>query len=143
MTGLDRVGNNDNFNFREFHCFCKSMRSACRQCEKRLNVCTVMVLLHIYSKSLSVRSPVCPVNKNQVLIPIKLLVVYINVPKLYYNGVYAQCQPYHYGLFLRCFPKPNILLSQGHCQMSSRRREFLQPLKHNEKHLIDAIYRDF
>ena len=56
--------------------------------KKRLNVCTVMVLLHIYifklllyiySKSLSVRSPVCPVNKTKVLIPIKFLVVYTYV----------------------------------------------------------------
>ena len=47
--------------------------------KKKLNVCRVMVLLHINSISLSVRSPVCPVNKNKVLIPIKLLVVYISV----------------------------------------------------------------
>ena len=62
-----------------FHHFCKSARSARRQCEKRLNVCTAVFLLHIYSNSSSVRSPVCPVNKNKVLIPIKLLVVYIYV----------------------------------------------------------------
>ena len=45
--------------------------------KKRLKVRTNMVLLHTYSKSLSVRSPVCLVNKNKVLIPIKLLVVYV------------------------------------------------------------------
>ena len=40
--------------------------------KKRWNACTVMVLLHICSKSLGVRLPVCPVNKNIVLILIKL-----------------------------------------------------------------------
>ena len=68
-----------------FHPFCKSARTACRQCQKkRMNVGTVTVLLQIYSRSLSVRSPVCPVNKNKVLIPIKLLVVYFENLNLHY-----------------------------------------------------------
>ena len=57
-----------------FHRFCKSVRSARRESKKKDgNVCTVMVLLHIYSKSLGVRLPVCPVNKNKILMLIKLL----------------------------------------------------------------------
>ena len=75
MTELDRVGNSDNFNFRGGggSIVSASLQEALIGNEKtRLNVCTVMVLLHIYSKSLSVRSPVCPVNKNKILIPTKL-----------------------------------------------------------------------
>ena len=65
MTQLDRVGN------RELQFQGGGGPSFLQVCEKRsqvmqkkiLNVCTVMVLLHIYSKSLSVRSPVCPVHQ--------------------------------------------------------------------------------
>ena len=59
---LDMVGRSDNFSFRVFYRFCKSARS-----EKRWNVCTVMVLLYIYSKSFGVRLPECPVIKTQSL----------------------------------------------------------------------------
>ena len=84
MTELDRVFNSDKFNFRGVPSFLQ----VCEKCshamqKKRLNVCTLMVLLHIYSKSLSVRSPVCPVNKHKVLMPIKLLLVYSNVQTSY------------------------------------------------------------
>ena len=80
MTELDRVSKSDNFNFSGggggggVHRFCKSARSARWQREKRWTVCTVMVLLHIYSKSLGVRVQihVCPVNKTKVLMLIKL-----------------------------------------------------------------------
>ena len=69
MTELDRVGNSDNFNFRGVSSFLQ-VYEKCSQADW-------MVLLHIYCKSLSVRSPVCLVNKNKVLIPMKLLVVHI------------------------------------------------------------------
>ena len=36
MTELDRIGNGGNFNFRGFHCFCKSARRALRQREKKM-----------------------------------------------------------------------------------------------------------
>ena len=38
MTELDRVGNSDNFNFRGggLHRFCKSARSAPRQCKEKI-----------------------------------------------------------------------------------------------------------
>ena len=76
MTQLDRVGNRE-LQFQWGSIVPASLREALAgNAKKILNVCTVMVLLHIYSKSLSVRSPVCPVNKNKVFIPIKLLVVY-------------------------------------------------------------------
>ena len=38
--------------------------------KKRWNVCTLLVLLYIYSKSVGVRLPVCPVIKNKVLIKV-------------------------------------------------------------------------
>ena len=65
---------NGNLNFTGgFHRFCKSAKNARRQREKkRWNVCTVMVLLNIYSKISGVRLQVCPVNKNKVLMLIKL-----------------------------------------------------------------------
>ena len=69
MTQLDRVGYSDNFKVSGggggVHRFCKSARSARMHCERRWDVCTMMVLLHvhIYSKSLGVKLPVCPVNK--------------------------------------------------------------------------------
>ena len=54
-----------------FHRFCKSTRSARRRKKKRWNVCTDVILLHIYTKRLCVRLQVCPVNK-KVLMLIKL-----------------------------------------------------------------------
>ena len=60
-----------------------SLREALAGNAKRLNVCAMMILLHIHSKRLSVRSQVCPMNKNKVLIPIKLLVV-----SILYNYMY-------------------------------------------------------
>ena len=74
MTESDRVGNSD-FNFMGIPPFlqvCEKHSQATRK--KRWNVYTMMVLLHIYtcSKSLGVRLPVCPVNKNKVLMLIKL-----------------------------------------------------------------------
>ena len=48
-----------------FHRFCKSGRSP--RSEKRWHVCMEIILLYICSKSLGVRLPVCPVNKNKVL----------------------------------------------------------------------------
>ena len=61
-----------------FHRFCKSANSAHKQREKRWYVCTIMVLLHIYSKCLGVRLQVWHVNKNKVLMLIKLRVIYIS-----------------------------------------------------------------
>ena len=50
-----------------------SLREALPGNEKKgLNVCKVMVLLHILYKSLGVRLPVCPANKNKVLMFIKV-----------------------------------------------------------------------
>ena len=76
MTELDRVGNTDNFYFRGGSVvtrFCKSARSARRQREKKKwNICTDVVLLHIYTKILGVRLPVYPVIKNKVLMLIKV-----------------------------------------------------------------------
>ena len=46
-----------------------SARSAPRQRKKMF---AVMVLVHFYSKSLGARLPVCPVNKNKVLMLIKV-----------------------------------------------------------------------
>ena len=63
MTELDRVFNSDKFNFRGVPSFLEVCEKCSQAMPKKMNVCTVMVLLHIYSKSLSVRSPVCPVNK--------------------------------------------------------------------------------
>ena len=65
MTQFDRVCNSDNLNFRVFHRFFKSSRSAPKQREIRWTVCTVKmkVLLHIYSISLGVKLPECLVNK--------------------------------------------------------------------------------
>ena len=74
MTDLDSVGNMTTSISEGFHCFCKSARSACRQREKKRNVCTMMVLLYIYSKIFGVRLPVCPVIKNKALMLIKVLV---------------------------------------------------------------------
>ena len=85
MTELDRVGNSDNFNFRGVPSFLQVCENCLQAMQKRLNVCTLMILLQIYSKSLSVRSPVCPVNKNKILIPIKL-VVYVKPKKLEHSG---------------------------------------------------------
>ena len=74
MTESYRVDNSDNFNLRGIPSFlCKSVRSACREREKKSwNVCTVRVLQHIYSKSLGVRLPVCSMNKNKDLMLIIL-----------------------------------------------------------------------
>ena len=75
MTELDRVGNRDNFNFSgdpSFLQVCRKHSQAMRK--KRWNVCTILVLLYIYSKILGVRLPVCPVIKNKVLMLIKVLV---------------------------------------------------------------------
>ena len=66
-----------NFNFKGFPSFLQvyEKRSQATR-KKRWNVCTVMVLLHIYSKLSDVRLQVCPVNKYKVLMLIKLRVVY-------------------------------------------------------------------
>ena len=53
MTGLDRVGNRDNF-------YCMGFAG---KAKKRWNVCTVMVLLYIYSKISGVRLPIKRVIK--------------------------------------------------------------------------------
>ena len=73
MTELDRVGSSDNFNFRGNPSFLQvcEKRSYATQ-KKRWNVCMMMVLLYICSKILSVRLPVCPVIKNEVLMLIKV-----------------------------------------------------------------------
>ena len=47
MTKLDRVGNSDNFN--SWGPIVSTNKSA-RSVKKRLNVCTVMMLLHEYGK---------------------------------------------------------------------------------------------
>ena len=73
MAELDRVGNSVNFDFMGFHRFCTKHSQATRK--KRWNVCTMLVLLYIYSKILGVRQPVCPVIKNKVLMLIKVSVV--------------------------------------------------------------------
>ena len=77
MTELDSVGNNDNFNFSVCvwgggPSFLQVCEKRSQETQKRWDVCTVIVLLHIYSKSLGVRLPVCPVNKNKVLTLIKV-----------------------------------------------------------------------
>ena len=47
--------------------------------KQRWNVCTVMVLLYIFSKILGVsRLPVCPVIKSKVLMLIKVILVYLS-----------------------------------------------------------------
>ena len=50
--------------------FCKSARSAHRKCEKRVE-CSHDAGSPIYSNTLGVRLPVCPVIKNEVLMLIK------------------------------------------------------------------------
>ena len=75
MTELDRVSNSDNFNFRGIPSFLQVWEKHLQATQKkRWNVCTLMLLLHIYSKRLGVRLPlyVCPVNKNKGLMLIKL-----------------------------------------------------------------------
>ena len=72
MTELDRVGNSDNFNFRVIPSFLQVCEKCSQTTRKKWNVYTIMVLLHIYNKSLGVKLPVCPVNKNKVLMLIKL-----------------------------------------------------------------------
>ena len=74
MTELDRVGKSDNFNFRGVPSFLQVCKKRSQAPRKRWNVCTVMVLLHIYSKSLGVRLQVCPVNENKILMRIKLCI---------------------------------------------------------------------
>ena len=72
MTESDRIGNSGNFNILGgFHRLRKCARRARKQREKRANVCTVMVLLSIYSKLLGVRFPVF-----KVLMIIKVCEVY-------------------------------------------------------------------
>ena len=70
MTELDRVGISDNFNFRGFPSFLQVFENG--NAKQRWNVCTVMVLLYIYSKISGVRLPICPVIKNKVLMLIKV-----------------------------------------------------------------------
>ena len=79
MTELDRIDNSDKFNFRR-------VPSCLQVCEKRSQATRKkkMKSLHIdgsasylYSKRLGVRLPVCPVNKNIILMLIKVWVVYI------------------------------------------------------------------
>ena len=72
MAEFDRVGNSDNFNFMGV----PSLLQVCEMCSqatrKKMECLHSDVLLHIYSKSLNVRLPVCPVNINKILISIKL-----------------------------------------------------------------------
>ena len=76
MAELDRVGNSDNFNFRGVPSFLQVCEKCSQAMRKKIECLHSDVsATYLYSKSLSVRSPVCPVNKNKVLIPIKLLVV--------------------------------------------------------------------
>ena len=75
MTESDRVVKSDNFNFRGFLSFLQVYEKRSQaNAKKRWSVCTVVVLLHIYSKSLGVRLQVhvCPVNKNKILMLFKL-----------------------------------------------------------------------
>ena len=72
MTQFDSVGNSDNFNFRGFSSFLLVCERRSQAMRKRWNVCTIMVLLHIYIESLGVSLPVCHGDQNQVLMHIKL-----------------------------------------------------------------------
>ena len=78
MKKMDRVCNSDNFNFRGF----PSFQQVCEkrpQAARKWNVCTVMVLLHIYSK--------CHVNKNKVLMLIKLRVAQLTWLSICFHSV--------------------------------------------------------
>ena len=63
----DRIGygmQQWHFQFKGVSIVSSSLRKALAGSAKKLwTVCTVMVLFHIYSKSLGVRLQVCPVNK--------------------------------------------------------------------------------
>ena len=73
MTELDRVGNSDNFNFRGVPLFLQVCEKGSHATPKTIwNVCTVMVLLYIYSKISGVRLTICPVIKNKLLMLIKV-----------------------------------------------------------------------
>ena len=72
MIELDRVGNSDNFNFRGVPSFLQICMKHSQAMQKLCNVCTMLILLYIYSKILSVRLPVCPLIKNKVLMLIKV-----------------------------------------------------------------------
>ena len=72
MTASDGVGKSDNFNFRRFPSFLRVCEKRSQATRKKIEFCTVVVLLHIYSKSLGVRLQICSVNKNKVLMLIKL-----------------------------------------------------------------------
>ena len=72
MTEFDRVDNSDNFNFRGFPLFLQVCEKGSQATQKRWTVCTVMMLLYIYSKISGVRLSICPVIKNKVLMLIKV-----------------------------------------------------------------------
>ena len=56
-----------------FHRFCKSARSTREQCEKKMECLhDAGSAIYMYSKSMDVRLPVCPVIKNKVLMLIKV-----------------------------------------------------------------------
>ena len=61
MTEFDRVGNSDNFDFRGLPSFLQVCEKSSYVTQKRLNVCTMMVLLYIYSKLSGVRLSIRPV----------------------------------------------------------------------------------
>ena len=80
-----------------FHRFV-SASNAKRWC----NVCTVMALLQICSKKLSVRLPVCPVNKNKVL-------------SLYLFPDRFKAVPLFFYIHVACFVRFVFLLCSSEC----------------------------
>ena len=62
MTDLDRVDRSDDFNFRGVPSFLQVYEKHSQATrKKRWYICTVMVLVYIFSKILGVKLPVCPV----------------------------------------------------------------------------------
>ena len=68
MIKLAKVATDQNFKFEGWWCFCNSAKATCRNANKSYHVCKVIVVLHIYHKSVGIRLAGHPANKNKSVV---------------------------------------------------------------------------